>query len=207
MSNCCFISSLTLSVYEREDGATLRNMHAHCHNKYSEVRQIHNSPHPLVCEFSIDGCFLSPFLPKRIEMSDSVLSEGFLHWSRDTAMCCHPLDNTHPLPSVPPTLPRALLEVTSLTWHITYMWWCWAGMGLRKGYLDCVRVCKTQWIKWRQGWADRRFVSVIKESRIESTVLAGYGGLGRSILRILCFCQFGISNIPDQRGNISLMVT
>lgn len=114
--------------------ATLRNMHAHCHNKYNEVRQIHNSSHPPICEFSIDGCFLSPFFAKKNRIVR--LSEGFPHWSRDTAMCCHPLDNTHSLPSVPPSLPRALLEVTSLTWHITSMWWYWAGMGLRKGCQD-----------------------------------------------------------------------
>ena len=48
------------------------------------------------------------------------------------------------------------------------------------------------------------FVSVIKEGGIEGTVLPGYGDLGRAILHIPCFCRFGISNIADQRGNISL---
>ena len=51
-----------------------------------------------------DGYFLTPFMPKSMEMALPVPNKTFLPWSPDTVMLFAPFGCTHPPPPVPPFL-------------------------------------------------------------------------------------------------------
>jgi len=51
-----------------------------------------------------NSLFLSPFMPKRTEVTLPVLTKAFLQATPDTAVLFAPFEYTHPPPPVPPFL-------------------------------------------------------------------------------------------------------